>query len=163
MGERPDYIWADNLSGEFNGNRNVADLSVIARKEPLSERFPEEWTEAITSEALDFIERRFDKMQSQTTVSDYQLNVFLLLMMAPAYNIHSPYDLAGHIQTGPMAHGDSTAFGRLSRRRSSRCSESARLRKNRRQGPRRSSHPLTPRLMLRGSHITQPGNPAPGR
>lgn len=113
MGEQADYIWSEKISGEFNGNRNVADLSVITRKEPLAVAFPEEWTEAITSEALDFIERRFDKMQSQTTVSDYQLNVFLLLMMAPAYNIHSPYDLAGHIQTGPMAHGDSTAFGRF--------------------------------------------------
>ena len=100
-------------SGDSYENEKLIESLVLRRKQPLSRDFPKDWTEQITSEALSFIELRFSKMQSMVSVSDYQLNVFLLLMMAPAYNIHSPYDLAGHIQTGPMAHGDSTAFGRF--------------------------------------------------
>jgi Type II restriction endonuclease EcoO109I len=44
---------------------------------------------------------------------DVNINPFLMLAMAPAYNIYSPLEAAEYAQMAKLPHGDATAFGRF--------------------------------------------------
>lgn len=70
--------------------------------------------ESIVQMTQDLLERRFQKMQEITDVTSNQVNInpFLMLAMAPAYNVFSPFEVAEYIQDSKMPHGDATAFGR---------------------------------------------------
>lgn len=61
------------------------------------------------------ISRRFATMQRLVSVqsTDVNINPFLMLAMAPAYNILSPFEAAEYVQNSKMPHGDATAFGRF--------------------------------------------------
>jgi hypothetical protein len=67
----------------------------------------------VVTQAL--IERRFATMQRLTSVASKEVNInpFLMLAMAPAYNIFTPFEVAEYAQNAKMPHGDATAFGRF--------------------------------------------------
>lgn len=111
--DMPLDISYDSNQNESPENASLIEESRVFRNGNLKKGFPEEWSAKVTQKTLEFVERRFNKMRALQSVEDYQLNIFLLLMMAPAYNINSPYDLAEHLQTGEMPHGDSTGFGKF--------------------------------------------------
>ena len=80
----------------------------------LVDTMPPDKYEAIVAESLAFIERRFSSMQQTRGVSEKNnLNPFLMLLMAPAYNIFSPFEVAEYLQNAKMPHGDATAFGKF--------------------------------------------------
>ncbi len=80
----------------------------------LAEEMPAEKYEAVVTESLAFIERRFSSMQETRQVSEKNnLNPFLMLLMAPAYNVFSPFEVAEYLQNAKMPHGDATAFGKF--------------------------------------------------
>lgn len=69
----------------------------------------------ITNVTRALLERRFTKVREMVDVAstDVNLNPFLMLAMAPAYNIYSPFEAAEYAQYAKLPHGDSTAFGRF--------------------------------------------------
>ncbi len=75
---------------------------------------PDEHYQSIIAVTLDLIERRFSTMQGLVDVNskDINLNPFLMLAMAPAYNIYSTFEVAEYTQNAKMYHGDATAFGK---------------------------------------------------
>lgn len=87
--------------------------SALTRTE-LSDEMPPAIYEAVVTESLAFIERRFASMQETRAVSEKNnLNPFLMLLMAPAYNVFSPFEVAEYLQNAKMPHGDATAFGKF--------------------------------------------------
>lgn len=87
--------------------------SALARQK-LSDEMPPATYEAVVTESLAFIERRFASMQEMRAVSEKNnLNPFLMLLMAPAYNVFSPFEVAEYLQNAKMPHGDATAFGKF--------------------------------------------------
>lgn len=87
--------------------------SALARQ-TLADEMPPLIYEAVVKESLSFIERRFASMQETRVVSEKNnLNPFLMLLMAPAYNVFSPFEVAEYLQNAKMPHGDATAFGKF--------------------------------------------------
>jgi Type II restriction endonuclease EcoO109I len=86
----------------------------IVRSKLLRE-MPEAEFAAVTQTTLELLERRLDKVRKMTSVdsTDVNLNPFLMLAMAPAYNIYSPLEAAEYAQMSKLPHGDATAFGRF--------------------------------------------------
>lgn len=107
-----------NASGEIDATpQSVADEQIVAasslaRRELLDE-MPADRYEAIVEETLHLIERRFASMQKLRDVRALNINPFLMLAMAPAYNIYSPFEAAEYMQYAKMPHGDATAFGKF--------------------------------------------------
>jgi hypothetical protein len=86
----------------------------VLRRQELSDEMPPATYEAVVAESLAFIERRFASMQETRAVSEKNnLNPFLMLLMAPAYNVFSPFEVAEYLQNAKMPHGDATAFGKF--------------------------------------------------
>ncbi|WP_312802016.1 PmeII family type II restriction endonuclease [Corynebacterium variabile] len=83
------------------------------RRRELQPEMTKRQFDLVTEKALDFIEGRFDTMQKLDAVVKTNINPFLMLAMAPAYNIFSPFEAAEYLQYAKMPHGDSTSFGRL--------------------------------------------------
>lgn len=88
--------------------------SVLRRTSLQTEMEPELY-ERIVTHSLALIERRFASMQALRDVANanVNLNPFLMLAMAPAYNIFSPFEAAEYLQWSKMPHGDATAFGKF--------------------------------------------------
>jgi hypothetical protein len=76
---------------------------------------PKDSYQAVKGITLELLERRLAKVQSMRSVdsNDVNINPFLMLAMAPAYNIYSPLEAAEYAQMTKMHHGDATAFGRF--------------------------------------------------
>lgn len=76
---------------------------------------PRKQFEEVQTVTLDLLEGRLDKVQKMTSVAskDVNINPFLMLAMAPAYNIYSPLEAAEYAQMTKLPHGDATAFGRF--------------------------------------------------
>lgn len=85
----------------------------VIRRSTLADEMPITQYEAIVTETLSFIERRFATMQANKTVQRFNLNPFLMLALSSAYNIFSPYEASEYLQNTKMPHGDATAFGRF--------------------------------------------------
>lgn len=81
----------------------------------LIKAMPPEHFDQIVDVTHALLERRFAKVQGMVDVasSDVNVNPFLMLAMAPAYNIFSPYEAAEYAQNAKLPHGDATAFGRF--------------------------------------------------
>lgn len=89
-------------------------LQSSLRRDDLADDMPPATYEAVVRESLAFIERRFASMQQTRVVSEKNnLNPFLMLLMAPAYNVFSPFEVAEYLQNAKMPHGDATAFGKF--------------------------------------------------
>jgi hypothetical protein len=71
--------------------------------------------EAIVRVTRALLDRRFQKVREMTDVAskDVNINPFLMLALAPAYNIFSPFEAAENAQMTKLLHGDSTAFGKF--------------------------------------------------
>lgn len=91
--------------------RLVVESALV--RDDLADEMPTATYEAVVAESLAFIERRFRSMQETRVISDNNLNPFLMLLMAPAYNVFSPFEVAGYLQNAKMPHGDATAFGKF--------------------------------------------------
>ncbi|WP_159793543.1 PmeII family type II restriction endonuclease [Puerhibacterium puerhi] len=91
----------------------LVERTVVARN-VLTDNMPDEKFEGMVNVTLELIERRFRKMQELVDVSssDVNINPFLMLAMAPAYNLYSPFEVAEYTQNAKMFHGDATAFGK---------------------------------------------------
>jgi hypothetical protein len=87
----------------------------VLRRASMLDEMPAETYERVVQTTLALIERRFRKMQEVINVAspDVNLNPFLMLAMAPAYNIYSPYEAAEYTQNAKSYHGDATAFGKF--------------------------------------------------
>lgn len=92
--------------------QELVEQSQLSRR-TLDDEMPEDKFEAIVEESLRFIERRFKSMQEIVDAKQLNINPFLMLAMAPAYNIFSPFEAAEYMQNTKMPHGDSTAFGKF--------------------------------------------------
>ncbi|HEX2161537.1 MAG TPA: PmeII family type II restriction endonuclease [Thermoleophilaceae bacterium] len=84
------------------------------RRARLKQRLDPVAFDSIATETDELLERRLRKAKRLTDVAspDVNLNPFLMLALAPAYNIASPFEAAEYVQLSKMLHGDSTAFGR---------------------------------------------------
>jgi hypothetical protein len=83
------------------------------RRDSLLDEMPQEQFDQIVDQTLGLIERRFKNMRAMVTVAQTNINPFLMLAMAPAYNIFSPFEAAEYMQSAKLPHGDSTAFGKF--------------------------------------------------
>lgn len=83
------------------------------KRTSLLEEMPREQYDEIVKESLAFIERRFLTVRDLVKVDKVNINPFLMLLMAPAYNIFSPLEAAEYMQNAKVPHGDATAFGRF--------------------------------------------------
>ena len=93
----------------------VAESAEFVRPGTLLDSMPSESFRQVVDVTRALIERRFEKVQSLTDVSsdDVNINPFLMLAMAPAYNIFSPFEAAEYVQNSKLPHGDATAFGKF--------------------------------------------------
>lgn len=98
---------------------SIADVATVSdttlKRSSLSPTMPPDRFEEVVKVTLGLLEARFQKMLTITDVAnkDVNLNPFLMLAMAPAYNIFSPFEAAEYVQNSKMPHGDSTAFGKF--------------------------------------------------
>lgn len=85
----------------------------VLRRDDLLDEMPRDQFDRVVKQALGLIERRFETMRTLVTVAQTNINPFLMLAMAPAYNIFSPLEAAEYMQNAKLPHGDSTAFGKF--------------------------------------------------
>lgn len=83
------------------------------RRADLLDEMPQDLFDQVVEQTLGLIERRFETMRALVTVAQTNINPFLMLAMAPAYNIFSPLEASEYIQNSKLPHGDSTAFGKF--------------------------------------------------
>lgn len=93
--------------------KNSASFVNQLKRSSLLEKMPEAQYQEIIQESLSFIERRFSTVRELIKVDKVNINPFLMLLMAPAYNIFSPLESAEYMQNTKVPHGDATAFGRF--------------------------------------------------
>lgn len=91
----------------------VPDYVNALRRQDLLAKMPQDQFDAVVEQTLLFIERRFNSLQGLVAVEQTNINPFLMLAMAPAYNIFSPFEAAEYLQNAKMPHGDATAFGKF--------------------------------------------------
>jgi hypothetical protein len=93
----------------------VAESAEFVRPTPLVDSMPDHQFRHVVDVTRDLIDRRFQKVRSLTDVNsdDVNINPFLMLAMAPAYNIFSPFEAAEYVQNSKLPHGDATAFGKF--------------------------------------------------
>ncbi|HET7507659.1 MAG TPA: PmeII family type II restriction endonuclease [Solirubrobacterales bacterium] len=89
--------------------------SKVLRRRSLKKKMPVATFNEIVNETEALLERRLAKVQELVDAesSDVNLNPFLMLMLAPAYNIFSPFEAAEHVQNAKLHQGDATAFGKF--------------------------------------------------
>lgn len=95
-----------------DGNALPGNVNMLRRKELLDE-MPQAQFDRVVTQARKLIDRRFASMRELVRVDKTNINPFLMLAMAPAYNIFSPFEAAEYLQYAKMPHGDSTAFGKF--------------------------------------------------
>jgi len=71
--------------------------------------------ETLVDETDQLLERRLQKVKQLVDVKspDVNINPFLMLALAPAYNIFSPFEAGEYVQNAKLHHGDATAFGKF--------------------------------------------------
>lgn len=81
----------------------------------LQPAMPPEQFDEVVAVTRRLLERRFLKVREMVDVAsrDVNINPFLMLALAPAYNIFSPFEAAENAQMTKLLHGDSTAFGKF--------------------------------------------------
>jgi hypothetical protein len=81
----------------------------------LEKAMPADRFDEIVEETDRLLERRLKKAREliDAKSSDVNLNPFLMLALAPAYNIFSPFEAAEYLQNSKLHHGDATAFGKF--------------------------------------------------
>jgi hypothetical protein len=81
----------------------------------LASSMPKRKFEGIVAETDQLLERRLVKVRELVNAKsgDVNINPFLMLALAPAYNIFSPFEAAEYIQNSKLHHGDATAFGKF--------------------------------------------------
>lgn len=116
----------------------------------LLDEMPEQRFDEIVEETDQLLERRLKKVRAliDAESSDVNLNPFLMLALAPAYNIFSPYEAAEHLQNTKLHQGDATAFGKFIEAKS--CPRSESPSRPRRRRAHRSSVRSTSRSRSRG-------------
>lgn len=84
-------------------------------REVLEDAMPEDRFDEIVDETDKLLERRLKKARELIDAKspDVNLNPFLMLALAPAYNIFSPFEAAEYLQNSKLHHGDATAFGKF--------------------------------------------------
>lgn len=89
--------------------------SPALRRRDLEELMPSDKFEGIVEETDQLLERRLKKAREliDARSPDVNINPFLMLALAPAYNIFSPFEAAEYIQNSKLHHGDATAFGKF--------------------------------------------------
>lgn len=89
--------------------------SKILKRKHLKSKMPVEKFDEIVDETDKLLERRLKKVREliDAESSDVNVNPFLMLMLAPAYNIFSPFEAAEHVQNSKLHQGDATAFGKF--------------------------------------------------
>jgi hypothetical protein len=92
----------------------AAQSAEFVRPIALIDEMPQHQFRQVVDVTRGLIERRFQKVQELVDVNsgDINVNPFLMLAMAPAYNIFSPFEVAEYEQNSKLPHGDSTAFGK---------------------------------------------------
>lgn len=87
----------------------------VLKRRSLKQKVPAATFEEIVTETEQLLERRLEKVRKLVNAesSDVNLNPFLMLMLAPAYNIFSPFEAAEYVQNSKLHQGDSTAFGKF--------------------------------------------------
>lgn len=95
----------DSLSSLF--------VNTLTRHKPLAETMPDTQYEQVVTESYNLIDRRFHSLRDLVRVDQTNVNPFLMVAMAPAYNIFSPLEAAEYLQNAKMPHGDATAFGKF--------------------------------------------------
>lgn len=85
------------------------------RRATLLDEMPEDQFDRLVAATRGLLDRRFAVARRLVDVAskDVNVNPFLMLAMAPAYNIYSPYEVAEYAQNAKLPHGDSTAFGKF--------------------------------------------------
>lgn len=93
----------------------VAQTAEFVRPTPLADAMPDDQFREVVNVTRDLIDRRFQKVREMTDVNSVNVNInpFLMLAMAPAYNIFSPFEAAEYVQNSKLPHGDATAFGKF--------------------------------------------------
>lgn len=82
----------------------------------LTEEVPAEVRTQLATAVLGLLNSRYadyTKEGKYTTIEGYDIHPFLLLALAPMYNVNSPYEVAQHVQISKSSHGDATAWGRF--------------------------------------------------
>lgn len=87
----------------------------VLRRDQLQDEMDPGHFEQMVQVTEDLIDRRFRSMQEKIDFrsKDVNVNPFLMLAMAPAYNIYSPFEAAEYTQNAKLPHGDATAFGKF--------------------------------------------------
>lgn len=106
---------SDIPPGTADTNIDPVPPKVTLQRQSLVEKMAPSQFEEVVKVTKQLIERRFATMLSLNDVASSQVNInpFLMLAMAPAYNIFSPFEAAEYAQNAKMPHGDATAFGRF--------------------------------------------------
>lgn len=89
------------------------DFINVLKRSSLIDFMPDREFDQVVHETYQFIDRRFKSLRSLVQVDQTNINPFLMLAMAPAYNIFSPYEAAAYLQDAKMPHGDATSFGKF--------------------------------------------------
>ena len=108
----PEALLATDNTPQTQDEEDLVEARGI-RREELADKMSDQNFEAIVRESLGLIERRFETMQQNREVTNYNLNPFLMLALSSAYNIFSPYEAAEYLQNTKMPHGDATSFGKF--------------------------------------------------
>ena len=93
----------------------VVPPPVDLARQSLAEEMPTAQFEQIIAVTKSLLERRFRNLKGIVDVASRNVNInpFLMLALAPTYNIFSPYEAAENAQMTKLLHGDSTAFGKF--------------------------------------------------
>lgn len=93
------------------GETPVTDPTQLRGK--LADKLAPEYFNGIVEEFLTFLRARLKTVRTLTDVSDPEVNLtpLLMLALAPAYNLYSPFEVAEYIQMAKFPHGDATSFG----------------------------------------------------
>jgi hypothetical protein len=85
------------------------------QRRSLEAAMPEDRFDEIVDQTDKLLERRLKKARELVDAksTDVNLNPFLMLALAPAYNIFSPFEAAEYLQNSKLHHGDATAFGKF--------------------------------------------------
>ena len=84
------------------------------KRKKLAHTLDREIFNSIVKETESLLERRFTMLAEDfDDISKTNFNPLLLLIVAPVYNIYSPFEIAERLQLQKAFHGDDTAFGKF--------------------------------------------------
>ena len=102
-----------NMNMKEQPTPDKTDFINVLKRSSLIDFMPDREFDQVVHETYQFIDRRFKSLRSLVQVDQTNINPFLMLAMAPAYNIFSPYEAAAYLQDAKMPHGDATSFGKF--------------------------------------------------